>query len=50
MVFSASSEPELKAWILSFGDEAKVIGPDWLKEEIAQTIGRMGRIYQEEEG
>jgi predicted DNA-binding transcriptional regulator YafY len=48
--FSASSEPELKAWILSFGDEAKVIGPDWLKAEIAQTIGRMGRIYQGEEG
>jgi len=44
--FSASSEPELKAWILSFGHEARVIGPDWLKEEITETIGRMDQIYQ----
>jgi predicted DNA-binding transcriptional regulator YafY len=48
--FSVSSEPELKAWVLSFGDEAKVIGPDWLKEELAETIGRMGRACQEAEG
>jgi len=44
--FSASSEPELKSWILSFGDEARVIGPDWLKQEIAETVGRMDRICQ----
>jgi len=35
LTFSASSEPELISWILSFGDGVKVIKPDWLKKELA---------------
>ena len=32
ITFSASSEAELIAWILSFGEEAKVIQPEcWMK-------------------
>ena len=36
--FSASSEPELISWVLSFGDEAKVIKPNWLIDRIKQIV------------
>ena len=43
--FSASSEPELISWILSFGDGAKVIRPGWLLEEVVGAIDKMSEIY-----
>ena len=43
--FSASSEPELISWVLSFGDWAKVIKPDWLIEEIEEKLYKMNKIY-----
>ena len=43
--FSASSEPELLAWLLSFGDEAKLISPDWLVKEVKVQLGRMDKNY-----
>ncbi len=43
--FSASSEPELTAWILSFGDEARVLEPDWLVEKVRDQVTRMGKKY-----
>ncbi|MCP4576038.1 MAG: WYL domain-containing protein [Deltaproteobacteria bacterium] len=43
--FSASSEPELLAWILSFGDEARLLDPDWLVEEVKTRVGRMTKKY-----
>lgn len=45
LAFSASSEPELKAWVLSFGEEAMVMDPDWLKEDIAATAERLLEQY-----
>jgi predicted DNA-binding transcriptional regulator YafY len=36
--FSASSEPELISWVLSFGDEAKVVKPSWLIDRIKQNV------------
>ena len=36
--FSASSEPELISWVLSFGDEAKVVKPNWLIDKIKQIV------------
>ena len=36
--FSASSEPELISWVLSFGDEAKVVKPNWLIDRIKQIV------------
>jgi predicted DNA-binding transcriptional regulator YafY len=36
--FSASSEPELISWVLSFGDEAKVVKPKWLIDRIRQIV------------
>ncbi len=43
--FSASSEPELVAWLLSFGDEARLLSPDWLVEEVKGQVARMGKNY-----
>jgi predicted DNA-binding transcriptional regulator YafY len=43
--FSASSEPELISWILSFGDGAKVIKPDWLVDEISDIIRKFYKVY-----
>jgi len=33
------------AWLLSFGDEAKLINPDWLVEEVRGTVKRMQDSY-----
>lgn len=33
LCFTAHSKPELKAWYLSFGSEAKAIKPQWLNEK-----------------
>ena len=44
--FSASSEPELISWVLSFGDEAKVKNPQWLKNEIKDQIGLLTQVYR----
>jgi predicted DNA-binding transcriptional regulator YafY len=43
--FSASSEPELISWVLSFGGEAKVIKPKWVVEEIIQSIKNIKQLY-----
>jgi len=44
--FSASSKPELVAWLLSFGDEARLLEPDWLVEKVKGQITRMGKNYR----
>ena len=46
MTFSTSSEPELISRVLSFGDEAKVIKPKWLVEEVKEVVNRMGQVYE----
>jgi len=46
LCFSASSEPELMSWVLSFGNEAKVKKPQWLKKEIKDQIGLLDQVYQ----
>ena len=43
--FSVSSEPELVAWLLSFGDEARLLGPDWLVEKVKEQVARMEKNY-----
>lgn len=45
--FSASSEVELIAWILSFGEEAKVIQPEWMVKEIKERISRLSYRYNQ---
>jgi len=45
LIFSASSEPEVVSWVLSFGDEAKVIRPKRLKDKIKSVIQVLGEKY-----
>jgi len=45
ITFSASSEPELTGKVLSFGEEAKIIKPDWLVEEVATKVKQMNALY-----
>ena len=42
---TTSSEIEFKEWILSFGSEAKVIKPQWLKETIKEELKRAIALY-----
>ncbi len=39
------AEPELVAWLLSFGDEARLLGQDWLVEKVAETVTRQFEAY-----
>jgi predicted DNA-binding transcriptional regulator YafY len=41
LTFSASSDVELISWILSFGEDAKVITPEWVVEEIQNKLGKL---------
>jgi predicted DNA-binding transcriptional regulator YafY len=43
--FTASSEPELISWVLSFGDQATLIKPDWLIKELKSEIAKMADHY-----
>ena len=36
---------EVKRWILSFGAEAKVLGPEELRDDIAKEISSMADCY-----
>lgn len=45
LTFTASSTPELFAWILSFGAEAKILKPDFLVEEVQSRIKKMINQY-----
>lgn len=45
LTFTASSEPELVAWLLSFGEEARLIKPDWLVKEVRLRINKTRKLY-----
>jgi len=46
LTFSASSEPELISWVLSFGDEAKLIQPVWLVDQVNEKVKAIRKNYQ----
>jgi len=46
LTFKACSEPEVTGWLLSFGDQEKLIEPDWLVRRLRKAINRMGRMYE----
>lgn len=43
--FTSSSPPEVISWILSFGDNGRLLGPDWLVTEVAQRVNGMAKQY-----
>ena len=44
LTFKASSEPEVTGWLLSFGDQAKLIEPDWLVKIVSATVRRLEEL------
>lgn len=46
LTFSASSDVELIAWILSFGEEARLIGPEWIVEKISEKSRKTASFYE----
>lgn len=45
LTFNASSEPELVSWVLSFGEEARVLKPAWLIKTVKGSIDNMKNTY-----
>jgi predicted DNA-binding transcriptional regulator YafY len=45
LTFSASSTPEVISWLLSYGEEAELLKPEWLVKEIAEKIDWMLQTY-----
>ena len=44
--FTASSEPEVISWLLWFGEEARLIKPEHLVDEIIHSIDSMRNNYR----
>jgi hypothetical protein len=40
------SEDEIISWILSYKDEARLIGPEWLVERLQETVRGIQKRYQ----
>jgi predicted DNA-binding transcriptional regulator YafY len=47
LTFSASSEPELISWVLSFGNEAKLIEPSRVKRKLIDSLRDSNKNYTE---
>jgi predicted DNA-binding transcriptional regulator YafY len=43
--FRASSSTEIISWLFSFGEEAKLLEPDWLVEEVVKKITMLNQNY-----
>ncbi len=44
--FTSSSEPELTGWLLSFGEEATLIKPEWLVKKLKLKIAKLANCYK----
>ena len=43
--FTASSDSEVISWLLSFGDDAQLLSPDWLVKKVRKKIEKHYKIY-----
>ena len=49
LTFTASSEAEVISWVLSFGEEAKVLQPEWVVEKILNKVRSTAVLYKKRE-
>ena len=47
LTFTASSETEVISWVLSFGNEIKVLSPKWLAKEVIEKVKATSKRYNE---
>ena len=45
LTFKASSEPVVAGWLLSFGDQAKLIEPESLVKMVSSTVDRLKGFF-----
>jgi predicted DNA-binding transcriptional regulator YafY len=43
----AAGVEEVKQWVLGFGSHVEVVGPEWLREEVREEVGKMREMYGE---
>ncbi|MFO7652402.1 MAG: WYL domain-containing protein [Candidatus Krumholzibacteriia bacterium] len=43
--FTSSSDVEVLNWILSFGDEGRLVGPAWLVEKLRERLDEVAKLY-----
>ena len=46
LTFTGSSEPEVISWLLSFGEDAILIKPDWLVKELKSKVVKLADCYK----
>jgi predicted DNA-binding transcriptional regulator YafY len=47
LTLTARSGAEVVSWLLGFGNEAELLSPQWLREEITQKIRALAEMYGE---
>jgi len=45
LTFKAQSRLEVLSWALSFGDQAEILGPDWLRAEAVLAVKSLVKVY-----
>ncbi|MBN2468536.1 MAG: WYL domain-containing protein [Deltaproteobacteria bacterium] len=45
LTFASSSQAEVMSWILSFGEEARLLKPEWLVKQVKDRIEKMQKTY-----
>jgi proteasome accessory factor B len=45
LIFPATSIMEVKRWVLSWGADAKVLGPDELVAEVKEELKKADKVY-----
>lgn len=45
LTFKAQSHLEVLSWALSFGDQAEILSPDWLRAEAVQAVKSLAKVY-----
>jgi predicted DNA-binding transcriptional regulator YafY len=45
LTLTAKSQMEFQNWLLSFGRQAEVISPNWLRKEMAKEVEKLNLIY-----